>query len=240
MFSTSHPPPPIQHHRTTQISQSRALELISAYLDATKATTDLAPTPTAPSPSPSLSSPNNPPPTSKSSIPSPAPRGAALHPNAVLTEAGPVAPGGGAAGLVLRNLERVRAGLKGEMWAPGLGEVGLGEGSREPGDLGGEMEMEMEGADRKEGWEEGWQDKEEFEREQEQDVFVRDEDVTGKEGPSVKARLARMEEETGLPSRRGGGTVIDKEARKKAKSQRRKEEKRLREMARKNGTSPGE
>lgn len=71
--------PPYHHHSTERISQSHALSLLSSYLAA--AATE-----------------------------------AYLHPNALLTESGPVTPSSGAhsMGLVLHNLKRVEAGLKGE------------------------------------------------------------------------------------------------------------------------------
>lgn len=155
-----------------------------------------------------------------------------------------MAPAGGVAGLVLRNLERVRAGLKGEFWAAEPGEEGLRlDGSGKGQDyLGGrdmEMDGEREGADREERWEDEWQDKEEFEREQEQEVFVRDEDVIGKDVPDVKPTPALIDEESILVNRRGGNAILDKEARKIAKMKRRKEEKRSRETARENKSSPG-
>ena len=56
---------------------------------------------------------------------------ASLHPNALLTEAGPITPASGTheMGLVLHNLKRVEAGLKGERLAADLtmGEDGEGE-----------------------------------------------------------------------------------------------------------------
>lgn len=154
-------------------------------------------------------------------------------------------PAGGVAGLVLRNLERVRAGLKGEYWAVEPAEEGLwlDESRKEEGFLG-QREMEMEGAARGKRREDGWQDKEEFEREQEQEVFVRDEDVTGKDVPDVKATPPRIVE--------GSEPVIEseedaklkkralREARKQAKKDRRKKEKRSKAKAEENRVSPGE
>lgn len=148
-----------------------------------------------------------------------------------------MAPVGGVAGLVLRNLERVRAGLKGETWAAEPGEEGLDESRKEQGYLGEELKKERE--DKEAGLEDGWQDKEEFEREQEQEVFVRDEDITGKEVPMVKATPTRMGDESGLVKRKDVDAMIDKKARKKLKMERRKEERRLRETARGNKTPPG-
>ena len=98
-----------------------------------------------------------------------------LHPNALLTENGPIMPSSGSTtGLVLHNLKRVEAGLRGEHLAadltfekfggeglPGLmpngGVMGSGKDA-----VGGAKEGSLNLG--KEG---GWQDKEEFEREQE-------------------------------------------------------------------------
>lgn len=149
-------------------------------------------------------------------------------------------PAGGVAGLVLRNLERVRAGLKGESWVAEPAEEGLwlDESRKEQGFLG-EGKMEMGGASRGEGWEDGWQDKEEFEREQEQEVFVRDEDVTAKDVPSVTAMPARIDEGSRPVNRNGEDATIDRHARKKAKKARRKEEQKSRARARENKVSQG-
>ena len=97
--------------------------------------------------------------------------------------------------------------------------------------------MEIERADREEEWEDGWQDKEEFEREQEQEVFVRDEDVTGKDVPSLKATPALLGE--GSQMAKKSDAITNKQARKQAKRERKKKEQRLRETARENKDSPG-
>lgn len=153
-------------------------------------------------------------------------------------------PAGGVAGLVLRNLERVRAGLKGEVWAAEPAEEGLGldEVGMEQGFLG-EGQIEVEEVVKGDDWVDGWQDKEEFEREQEQEVFVRDEDVTGKDVPNVKAEPARIEEGSRLVNSSRGDAAIDEQARKKAKKQakkeRKKKENQSRAKARENRVSPG-
>lgn len=148
-----------------------------------------------------------------------------------------MAPAGGVAGLVLRNLERVRAGLKGEIWAAGPGEEWLDESRKEQGYLGGGMEMER--AEKGERVEDGWQDKEEFEREQEQEVFIRDEDITGKEVPRVKATSTQMGEGARMVIKRGTDAVMDKRDRKMMKMARRKQERRERETERGNEAPPG-
>ncbi len=129
--------PPIHHHSTNHIPTSTALSLLSAYLEAT--TTDPA-----------------------------------LHPNALLTDSGPITTSSGAnIGLVLHNLKRVEAGLKGEQLGAdltfekfggeGLPDLMVDHAFSEPsGILVGRperqrQEQELEGE---------WQDKEDFERQQ--------------------------------------------------------------------------
>lgn len=164
--STSFSPyPPNRHHTTTRIPPSRALSLLSAYLAAST-------------------------------------QDASLHPNALLAESGPKAAafsssssvghsagsgGRGGGGLVLHNLRRVEAGLKGEYLGPGA-EVGFrgdlldGENEgyedeerrlrtslRDVGIRGGNLvaaETGTVGGLEEEEREDEWQDREEFEREQ--------------------------------------------------------------------------
>lgn len=228
-MSTSLPPPPIRHHLTTCIPQSRALDLISAYVAAANTSTEAS------------STTNNTSSTSPLTIPLFTPSGAALHPNALLTEAGPVAPSGGVAGLVLRNLERVRAGLRGEIWAAepegeGEGEKGWEGAKNGEGDLRVEMEVERMGGEGENVAQEGWQDKEEFERQQELEVGVSDEDTTGKGVPKVKVAPERLGEEARLLKERSS---VDKEDRKKRKKEKRTQEKRERETKRRKDAAPG-
>lgn len=186
--------PPCQHHTITSIPTSEALFLLSAYLEATK---------TDPS----------------------------LHPNALLTEHGPVAPQTGTStGIVLHNLRRVEAGLRGENLGEdlafenhgghGLPELphdgvvqGAGVGAREAsGNVNGEVEMEGQ-----------WQDKGEFEREQE--VIQGDMAVDGgveQEGGEVPKVRATW-----------GDVETRKEAKKEAKKRRRSKERKAREAKRK-------
>lgn len=179
--------PPASHHSSVHISTSEALSLLSAYLEATN---------TDPS----------------------------LHPNAHLTEHGPVAPSSGPnTGLVLHNLRRVEAGLRGENLGEDLtlqkyGGEGLPElmpngvvkdtsdyitGDSSPKEQGDE---EMEGE---------WQDKAEFERQQEV--------VQGDIGKRNNAVVGSFEEEGGfVPQVKTTWGSGDKEARKKAKKRDRK------------------
>lgn len=158
-----------------------------------------------------------------------------------------MAPTGGVAGLVLRNLERVRAGLKGEIWAAepgerGVDEVGDEEVVRSPGGEevvrypGGEVEIER--GEGEVGAVAGWQEKEEFERQQGPEVFGRDEDVTGKgmppgKGvPRVKATPARIWDGAELLREEGMDARLDKNARKKMKKERRLHDRRVEETGR--------
>ncbi|CAF9910466.1 MAG: hypothetical protein ALECFALPRED_006604 [Alectoria fallacina] len=177
--------PPAVHHSSTRLSLSETLSLLSAYLDAT--TTDPS-----------------------------------LHPSAHLTKHGPVAPSSGPnTGLVLHNLRRVEAGLRGEnlgedsifqkyggdglpeLMPDGVAEDAGGRGHR--GSLDNEQgDVEMEGE---------WQDKEEFEREQEV--------VQGDIGKRDNAVDDGFEEEEGVvPRVKATWGPQDREARKRAKKER--------------------
>lgn len=179
--------PPAVHHTSNRVSTSEALSLLSAYLSAT--TTDPS-----------------------------------LHPSAHLTEHGPVAPSSGPnTGLVLHNLRRVEAGLRGENLGEDLtfqkdgGDV-LSESmpngvDEDIGDLdfgghvsGGQGDVEMEGE---------WQDRAEFERQQEV--------VQGDIGKRDNAVDGGYEEEGGfVPRVKATWGPEDKEAKKKAKKERNK------------------
>lgn len=181
--------PPAVHHSSTHISPSKTLSLLSAYLEATA---------TDPS----------------------------LHPSAHLTENGPVAPASGPnTGLILHNLKRVEAGLRGENLGedltfrkyggdglPGLMPNGVAEDVGDYANWGGSAYkgqggVEMEGE---------WQDKAEFERQQEV--------VQGEIGRRDNAADGGFEEEGGVvPHVKATWGSGDKEAKKKAKKERRKE-----------------
>lgn len=193
--------PPAVHHPSTHLSTPETLSLLSAYLDA--ATTDPS-----------------------------------LHPSAHLTEHGPVAPSSGPnTGLVLHNLRRVEAGLRGENLGedltlrkdggdglPGLmmtmmvaadggggaGGGGAGEDGRDGASSSKEMGdvVEMGGGGE-------WQDKAEFERQQEV--------VRGDIGKRDSAVEGGFEEEGGyVPRVKTTWGPGDKDAKKKAKKDRRK------------------
>ena len=159
---------------------------------------------------------------------------ASLHPNALLTENGPITPSSGSStGLVLHTLKRVEAGLRGEQLAAdltfekfdgdGLPELILGNPEHPVATVDGNQKEQYTGA-----MEGEWQDKEEFEREQEPvegDIGDRDNVLEGgfeKKGgkvPMVKAISTKSPKE--------------KEERKKAKQEKKKQLKVSREAQRK-------
>ena len=189
--------PPHRLHSSNQTPPSEALTLLSAYLHA--ATTDPS-----------------------------------LHPNALLTENGPITPSSGSAtGLVLHNLKRVEAGLRGEHLAADLTfeklggkglpdlmpNVGVLETGQEAasGAKKGQPNLDMEGE---------WQDKEEFEREQEV--------VQGELGNRENGVDGGFEEEGGqVPRVRATKSSNEIEERKKLKKERRIRERKTLEAKRK-------
>ena len=180
--------PPHRLHSSTQVPPSRALSLLSAYLEATA---------TDPS----------------------------LHPNALLTENGPITPSSGSStGLVLHTLKRVEAGLRGEHLAAdlkfdkfggdGVPELMPGKAGNPVATMGGNQMEHPVGAGEGE-----WQDKDEFEREQEV--------VGGDVGDRDNAVEDSFEEEGGrVPMVKSVSTksMKEKEERKKAKKEKRKEQ----------------
>lgn len=153
-----------------------------------------------------------------------------LHPSAHLTEHGPVAPSSGPnTGIVLHNLRRVEAGLRGESLGEdltfrkyggdGLPELmgdGVAEGAGESTSYEEHGGVEMQGE---------WQDKAEFERQQEV--------VQGDVGKRDNAVDGGFEEEGGVvPRVKATWGFEDKEAKKKAKKERIKKL-RMEEAARK-------
>lgn len=178
--------PPAVHHSSNPISTSKALSLLSSYLEAT--TTDPS-----------------------------------LHPSAHLTEQGPVAPPSGSnTGLVLHNLRRVEAGLRGENLGEDLtfrkyGGDGLPELMKPNGVARDASEYVHRDASFKEegnvDMEGEWQDKAEFERQQEVvqgDIGKRDNTADGgfeEDGSSVPRVITTWGPE-------------DKDAKKKAKKER--------------------
>ncbi|MDI1491125.1 MAG: hypothetical protein OHK93_002331 [Ramalina farinacea] len=173
-----------------------------------------------------------------------------LHPNALLTENGPVTPGAGSnVGLVLHNLHRVQAGLQGEHLAADIPIKKSATGSVD-GDSDGfsgvitpggnfyesDRPRRAVGDSTKEG---DWQDLGEFEREQEDDVVRADGVEKGVGGQVVKGLVfgGREEEEEEEPKVNGyhhhvddgginGDRNVDRNARKRDKKERNKQMKR--------------
>ena len=185
--------PPHYLHTSKQVSSAQALELLSSYLEATAAD-------------------------------------ASRHPNALLTESGPIsATSGSNTGLVLHNLMRVEAGLRGEhlgadlsfakFGGEGLPDLQIGDDSQITLGAGTKRAIDLEGqgidADMGEG---GWQDRTEFEREQE---------VTGPElGERTHDTIVGMQDGGKVPSVERTKSSGDKEERKKRKKEKRQQEKR--------------
>ena len=182
--------PPHYLHSSSPVSQETALSLLSSYLKAT--TTD-----------------------------------ASLHPNALLTETGPIsATSGSNTGLVLHNLRRVEAGLRGEHLGADLALVQFAQPGLPDADTGMEVNVNGPGTTRaidleNQGPEpgmgqQGWQDKSEFEREQEDTV----EDI----GERTQAVALSSGEDEDVPRVKRTGTTGDRAARKQKKKERRKKE----------------
>ncbi|KAK4697959.1 hypothetical protein P7C71_g195, partial [Lecanoromycetidae sp. Uapishka_2] len=142
-----------------------------------------------------------------------------LHPNALHTDNGPIVPSAGSnTGLVLHNLRRVEAGLRGEQLGPdpitqgfgeedvGMTEVGMPREER----VAGQPDLEMEGE---------WQDKEQYEREQ--DV------VQGEIGERNNAEGQSRREGGKVPKIRAPREKISAEDRKKAKKERKLNQRQL-------------
>lgn len=171
-----------------------------------------------------------------------------LHPDALLSERGPQFSGAASGGLIMHNLRRVEAGLRGERMGADISfeeEDGLnGEEETRAGDAGQVMEgvvlggeergvggsrpREMSAGEAAEGEEGAEQQEEERGNWVDMGTYQRHQDFTegdlGKTDNVVDdgGRVPQLEE----------GRRIDREARKRAKAERRKEEKRKRAEAR--------
>lgn len=157
---------------------------------------------------------------------------ASLHPNALLTENGPITPSSGSTGLVLHNLKRVEAGLRGEHLAADLtfkdfGGEGLPDLTVNEAPNGDRAEKSSK-KEAEQGFEEDWQDKDEYEREQATEQ--------GEVGPRNNAlgdetldRRPRKEAGKIPAVKRAGGTTNGKEERKRKKREKRKQDRKDRE-----------
>ena len=161
---------------------------------------------------------------------------ASLHPNAPLTENGPVTPSAGSdTGLVLHNLNRLEAGLRGQHIEADLDVDGQDMLQKDVPMVNGidhhpnGTNTDLANGDVEED-ESGWQSIGEFEREQEEvegDLGERGDDVLDRdvEGGEIQVRTIV----------RGD---LDKEARKKAKKERHKALRRELEDQRRKESSP--
>ncbi|MCJ1351547.1 MAG: hypothetical protein MMC33_001531 [Icmadophila ericetorum] len=197
--------PPTRAHTSKPVAPSEALSLLQAYL---------------------LASASDP----------------SLHPNALLTEEGPIsATAGSETGLVLHNLRRVEAGLRGEHLEADLSleKFGAtsstqklsGRGIASPGTARA-LEDVPEGTfvDENMG-EQGWQSKEDFEREQE----LVESDGEGQLAVRESRRTDNVPKVVGTGTKgnsKGMDGPLSKEDRKKAKKEKRMGEKRDREEER--------
>lgn len=184
--------PPHHHHIVKCISPARALSLLSTYLE------------------------------SAAIEPS-------HHPNALLTAGGPTTPATdvGNVGLVLHNLKRVQASLRGEQLGANLtfGKYG-GQGlprlmHTQDGFVNILSKDGTEVAGDTNGGEELWQDRTEFDRQQEI--------VQGEIGERDNAARKRHDALT-VPRVEATKTIADKDVRKKRKKERRQQERKEAEI----------
>jgi hypothetical protein len=168
-----------------------------------------------------------------------------LLPNARLESSGPTA-GSSASSVTIHNLKRVEAGLRGEWLAPTLdleeGNVTVAEGMDDGTNKGQDVNEEGEG--------EGWMDLDEYQREQSIEGGEIGERLPGVaelgdsdfDGPQVVEEHGESEDEKEVKDRKAKkikikhdvapvkvSKPIDKEARKREKKERLKQERRLKQ-----------
>jgi hypothetical protein len=141
----------------------------------------------------------------------------ALLPNATLQADGPKAQSESASNLAIHNLKRVEAGLRGEWLAPSLELEADGMAGFESFPVTGNGE---EGGEDDTG--EGWQDLNEYQREQSIEM--------GEIGPR-ETGISQEGDEALRTVNTKAGKPLDKEARKREKKERLKREKVAREQA---------
>ena len=142
----------------------------------------------------------------------------ALLPNATLQADGPKARSESASNLVIHNLKRVEAGLRGEWLAPSLELEAEGMAGFESFPVTGNGQGVGEGDDAGEGW----QDLDEYQREQSIEM--------GEVGPRETG--IGLEGEEALPVlNMEAGRRLDKEARKREKKERLRRERVAKEQA---------
>lgn len=171
----------------------------------------------------------------------------ALQPNSILSERGPISRSAGAApNLVLHNLKRVEAGLRGEFLGADLSLGKEGEDSAEGSSWeGGEQvfqkDFERKASGKMHGQGEGWQDRGEFEREQsieQGELGDRGVGIEGKVHEVVETmdedpnEAVSGEEELNMTSpKKPRKTEAEKADRKQRKKEKRKAEKQAKDMA---------
>ncbi|KAL8731353.1 MAG: hypothetical protein Q9166_003445 [cf. Caloplaca sp. 2 TL-2023] len=157
-----------------------------------------------------------------------------LHPNALLTEDGPIVASSGSTGLVLHNLKRVETGLRGEHLAAdltfksfggeGLPDVmnnGIPGGAEEGGK--GILHVEQDA-------DEGWQDKGEYEREQAIEQGEVGSRSNALEDLNADRRMSNDFGEIPAVQRAEAADKVSKEERKRKKKEKRDRMKRDREV----------
>ena len=157
---------------------------------------------------------------------------ASRHPNALFTKAGVTTPSSGTHqfGLILHNLKRVEAGLRGERLIADLILDGNGE-VESHGLQSGAQDLFRDGSNNLAGNTEGWQEKAEFEREQdiEQGEIGESDNAAGAHDDWIGAPNVRIE---------GVKSAIEKDARRKRKMERRLQERRNAQTEKQAGDEP--
>jgi hypothetical protein len=163
-----------------------------------------------------------------------------LHPDALITPTGVTfsSHGGPTGGVVMHNLRRVAAGLRGEYLEPeATPEPEENEQDSGATNRKGKGKKGRRSADTVDGAQNEWQDMSEFEREEAEIEVgeIGERVIVVQEGGDAPVVEVTGGAEQGRKKRKKGGDgegVVDKEARKKAKKSRHKEEQAKKEKAR--------
>ncbi|KAF2797674.1 hypothetical protein K505DRAFT_193526, partial [Melanomma pulvis-pyrius CBS 109.77] len=155
-----------------------------------------------------------------------------LHPDALITPTGVTfsSHGGPLGGVVMHNLRRVAAGLRGEYLEPEATPEPEEEEDRQGRGKGKGIWAGKKTEGVGEGQQDGWQDREEYEREVEVEVGeVGERDTFVGEASEVQVAEGEKKRKN---TEAEGEDMLDKEARRKAKKMRNKELKRQKEKER--------
>jgi hypothetical protein len=164
-----------------------------------------------------------------------------LHPDALITPTGVTfsSHGGPTGSVVMHNLRRVAAGLRGEYLEPKMTPEPEENGEDGEGDFGASWKSHKKGGKRRK--DEGWQDKAEYEREEGVyevgDIGDRT-NVVQDGGEEPEVQVTGGAQENGNKKRKNdagtgeGEGKMDKESRKEAKKQRNEQRKRDLEKSR--------